>query len=109
MSEKLYSMIGLAQKAGKITSGEESCEKEIRSGKSNLTIIAKDSSDNTKKRFTQMCAYREVQFIEFGTKELLGKYTGKEYRAVLSIKDKNFANLITGLYNQMSSGGEYNV
>ncbi|WHH58978.1 ribosomal L7Ae/L30e/S12e/Gadd45 family protein [Petroclostridium sp. X23] len=106
MNEKLYSMIGLSQKAGKITSGEEPCEREIKSGKSQLIIIAQDSSDNTKKRFTQMCNYRNISFIEFGIKEKLGKMIGKEYRAVLSVKDKNFANLIIGLYNQMSSGGE---
>ncbi|MBZ4645908.1 MAG: hypothetical protein PWR27_2 [Petroclostridium sp.] len=106
MNDKLYSMIGLAQKAGKVASGEESCEKDIKAGKSMLIIIAEDSSANTKKKFSNMCTYRNIPFFEFGTKELLGKFTGKDYRAVLSIRDINFAKSIKSLYDRKLSGGE---
>ena len=42
-------MIGLAQKAGKVASGEFSTEKAVKTGKAYTVIVADDSSDNTKK------------------------------------------------------------
>lgn len=99
MNNRIYSMISLAQKAGKLISGENTCERELKSGRSKLIIIAEDSSANTKKQFRDACSYRKVPLIEYGSKELLGQYTGKDYRAVLSITDNNFARTIIDLYN----------
>ena len=48
---KVLSMLGLATKAGKISSGEFSTEKEIKTGYAALVIVAEDASDNTKKKF----------------------------------------------------------
>jgi ribosomal protein L7Ae-like RNA K-turn-binding protein len=99
-------MIGLAQKAGKVVSGEDGSARDIKTGKSMLVVIAKDSSGNTKKQFKNMCVHRNIPFIEFGTKEQLGKFVGKDYRAVLSIRDSGFAKSISVLYNEKLSGGE---
>ena len=46
---KALSMIGLATKAGKVASGEFCTEKEVKSGRACLVIVADDASDNTKK------------------------------------------------------------
>jgi len=100
MNKKFFSMIGLAQKAGRVTSGEDACIMEIKSGRSKLVIVAMDSSDNTKKNFQRLCNFRNIPLIEYGTKEVLGKCIGKEYRAVLSIADHKFAKAIMNLYNQ---------
>lgn len=91
MSDKIYSFIGLATKAGKVISGEDACERAIKSGKALLTIVAEDASDNTKKAFSDACKYRKVELRYFGTKEFLGRYTGKEIRAVVIIIDSGFA------------------
>ena len=48
---KALSMIGLATKAGKVASGEFCTEKEVKSGRACLVIVADDASDNTKKKF----------------------------------------------------------
>ena len=94
MKDKIFSMIGLAQKAGKVVSGESNCEKEIKRGKSKLLIMAVDCSENTRESFRNMCALRGIDMIEIGTKEVLGKCIGKEYRAVLAVTDENFAKAI---------------
>ena len=91
-------MLGIAQKAGKLSSGEFVCETEIKSGKSSLIILAEDASENTKDKFNSMCSFYKVKIIHFGTKELLGHCIGKELRAVLSFKDYNFAKAILKLY-----------
>ena len=52
--DKVLSYIGLSAKSGKIASGEFSTEKAVKEGKAKLVIVAEDSSDNTKKMFTNM-------------------------------------------------------
>ena len=55
-------MIGLAQKAGKTASGEFSTEKAVKTGCAALVIVSTESSDNTKKKFRNMCEYYKVPF-----------------------------------------------
>lgn len=93
-------MLGMAKRAGKVTTGEFICEKSIRSKKSKLVIIAEDASENTGKSIRNSCLYYKVPCIEFGSKEELGRYTGADNRAVVSINDNNFAAAILDKYNQ---------
>lgn len=92
--DKMLSMLGLAAKAGKVASGEFSVEKEVKSGRAFLVIVAGDASDNTKKLFRNMCAYYEVPFATFATKEELGHWIGKQHRASICILDEGFAKSI---------------
>ena len=54
---KVLGLLGLAEKAGKVRSGEFSTEKAVKSGKAGLVIVSEESSDNTKKMFRNMCTY----------------------------------------------------
>lgn len=89
--DKVYSFIGLATKARKLLTGDETCEKAVKSGSVYLVIVSEDASDNTKKKFGDICKYRGVDILFFGTKEKLGKYSGKEMRSVIAVTDKGFA------------------
>lgn len=90
-NNKALSLIGLATKAGKTVSGEFSTEKSVKTGKGYLAIVAGDSSENTKKKFRNMCTYYEVPYFEFGSKEELGHATGREMRAFLAVQDAGFS------------------
>ena len=87
-------MLGLAAKAGKVASGEFSTEKEVKSARAYLVIVAGDASENTKKKFRNMCSFYEVPIFFFSDKESLGRAMGKEYRACLAVQDENFAKAI---------------
>jgi ribosomal protein L7Ae-like RNA K-turn-binding protein len=91
MTERIYSFLGLAMKAGRVVSGEETCERTLKTGKVSLVIVSDDASDNTKKRFRDMCSYRNVDIRFFGVKEMLGKFTGKAVRSVVAITERGFA------------------
>ena len=91
---KAYSMIGLATKAGKIASGEFSTEKAVKTGMAALVIVSAEASENTKKKFQNMCTYYEVPLYVFGGKEALGHAMGKEFRASLAVLDEGFAKAI---------------
>ena len=91
MQDKVLSLLSLATKAGKTVSGEFMTENEIKSEKAKLVIIASDCSDNTKKKFEDMCAYRNIKIVHYANKEELGKYIGKEFRACVPVLDEGFA------------------
>ena len=93
-NNKPLSLIGLATKAGKTVSGEFSTEKSIKTGKGYLAVVAEDSSENTKKKFRNMCSFYEVPLYILSDKESLGRAMGKEFRASLAVQDANFAQAI---------------
>lgn len=100
--DKVLSMVGLATRAGKVASGEFSTEKAVKSHRAHLVLIAEDASDNTKKMFTNMCAFYQVPIRIYGTKETLGRAMGKELRASLALLDRGFAGSVLKLINPES-------
>lgn len=93
-ANKALSMIGIATKAGKIVTGEFSTEKTVKEGKACIVLVAADASDNTKKKFYNMCSYYHVTIREFSDKDALGRACGKEFRASLAVTDKGLAKAI---------------
>lgn len=102
---RVLSMIGLAQKAGKTASGEFSTEKSVKTGCAALVIVSTESSDNTKKKFRNMCEYYKVPFYLYGTKAELGAAIGKEFRASLAITDTGLANAVRKYLPVENDGG----
>jgi len=90
-SKKILSMLSLCRRAGKLSSGEMTCEKSMKSGEALIVITAVDASDNTKEKFKNKAFYYKIPFYLFGTREELGKAIGKDFRAVLTVCDENFA------------------
>lgn len=93
-NDKVLQMLGLAARGQKVLSGEFSTEKAVKTGNAGLVITAVDASDNTKKLFRNMCAFYEVPFYEYGTKEELGHCIGKQYRASLAVTDTGLAKAV---------------
>ncbi|MCB6413630.1 ribosomal L7Ae/L30e/S12e/Gadd45 family protein [Faecalimonas umbilicata] len=97
--DKVLAMIGLATKAGKTASGEFCTEREVKTGRAALVIVAGDASDNTKKKFQNMCDFYEVPICFYKDKDTLGHAMGKEFRAALAILDEGFAK---GILKQLN-------
>ena len=96
-SGKIFQIIGLASRARRLVSGSEMCEREIKQGRVCLCIVAKDASDNTKKKFSDMCGYRNIEIMFIGDRRTLGKFTGKSERTVVAITDRGFADKLKEL------------
>lgn len=94
MKHKALSMLGIATKAGKTVTGEFSTEKAVKEGRACLVIVAEDASDNTKKKFRNMCDYYQVIYKVFADKNALGNACGKEFRASLAVIDAGLANAV---------------
>ena len=101
---KGLSMLGLAMKAGKVSSGEFATEQAVKSGSAYLVILAETASANTQKKFRNMCAYYKVPCILFGDKEQLGRAIGREYRSSLAVCEAHFAEKIAALLAEAVAG-----
>lgn len=111
MDRKVLSFLGLAQRSGNLVTGEDTCQHHIKKGNIYLVVIAEDASENTKKKFQDMCKYRNIRYVIYGKREDLSHAVGKLNRAVYGIKDAAFANKIydfirESMENSNSLGGE---
>jgi len=97
MDRKVSSLLSLCKRAGKLSTGEFSCEKALQRDKCRFLIIATDASENTIKKFSNKALYYEVDFKIYETREELSKSIGEANRVVISINDENFANKIKDL------------
>lgn len=94
VSKKIYSYIGLAQKAGKLAAGEFLTEKAIKEGKAKLILIAEEASANTRKKFIDSGTYYSIPVYLLGSKEELGHAMGKEFRASAAVLEEGLAAAI---------------
>ena len=92
--DKVLSMLGLATRSRNVVSGGFATEQAVKSGKAYLVIIAEDASDNTRKKYSNMCEFYEVPYVYYSTKEVLGHAMGKEERTTLAVTDEGFADAI---------------
>lgn len=101
--QKIWNLLGLAMKAGKIKSGEFATEKAVREGRAFLVIVASDASENTKKLFRNLCAHYQVPFYVFGEMEQNGHSIGRAFRASLACTEESLANAISKKLEQNES------
>ena len=97
MGKKIYSLLGLCQKAGRLNAGEVACEAAVKGGSAKLILVAADASGNTKKKFRDSAEFYQVPILEFGTKEELGHAIGKDIRSVVCVTEEGFSKKIRDL------------
>lgn len=91
---KALSMLGIAAKAGRLASGETAVEQAVRKGRAALVILSEDASQNTSKKFYNLCRNTAGPVIVFETKESLGRAIGKGERSSIAVLDAALAEAI---------------
>ncbi len=86
--------LGLAQKAGKVASGDFAVRSALKSGKAKLLVVATDAAPNSKKDMYYLAEVAGVTVVELLTRDELGFAIGKAKRTALAITDTNFAKMI---------------
>lgn len=97
MNKKFFSLLGLANRARKLTTGEELALRAVRNGQAKLVIISEDISEKTEKTIQNKCKYYNVPLLKTGTREMLGGAIGKESRAIIAVLDHGFAKQLVAL------------
>jgi ribosomal protein L7Ae-like RNA K-turn-binding protein len=96
-SNQWMSLLGLANRARKIISGEELTVKEIRSGRAKLILLSADASLNTTKKITDKCNFYNIPIKTVENREFLGQAIGKDERVVVAVLDDGFARKLVTL------------
>jgi len=91
--------LGLAQKAGKLSSGDIGVKEALAGGKAKLLIIASDAAPNTKKELEFLAEKASVPVITCMKRTELGLCIGKAPRAAVAVLDGGFAGLIVKKMN----------
>lgn len=102
INNKLYGILGLCSKAGELVAGSDVCVEYMKKGKLKLLIIAQDSSEKTKKNFKFLCDKNNLEYIEAGNIIDISNSIGKKNKAIIGIKNENFAKKI----KELKVGGE---
>ena len=91
-------MLGLAQRAGKLISGEELVIKAVQSGQARLVFLANDAAANLSKRITDKSNYYEIPVSTLFTEIELSHAIGQN-RKVIALVDDGFAKKMESLMN----------
>ena len=96
MNPRALNMLSLCRRAGRLVSGEEACLNAIRRGTARLVVVDEAASANTRKMFTDSCAYYDTELI-YAPAQALGAAIGKPGRMAVAVTDEGFAQSILKL------------
>ncbi|PAQ15990.1 hypothetical protein CD798_04155 [Bacillaceae bacterium SAOS 7] len=97
-------LLGLANRARKIISGEELTVKEIQRGQAKLILLSMDASPNTKKKIQDKASFYRVPVKWVDDRYVLGQAIGKEARVVLAVLDSGFAKKLSSFLDDYTQG-----
>ena len=66
--ERKLNLLGLAFKAGKVTTGEDLVIKSMQHGKAKIVFVASDSSSSTIDKFDKKCFFYKVEDYSIDTR-----------------------------------------
>lgn len=102
VKNEVYGLLGLCAKAGKLAYGTDACVELVQKKKAKLILVAIDAADRTKRNLEFVCNKNNTNICFYGEIENLSKAIGKRNKAIIGIKEENFANQILKIIN----GGE---
>lgn len=92
--DKVLNLLGLAQRAGKLCSGDFIVEKAMKKKTPKLVLLAGDCAANNEKKYIQLAELHHIPLRKVGSKETLGTTIGKEVRVVVAVEDDGFAKAL---------------
>ncbi|WP_228025859.1 YlxQ-related RNA-binding protein [Streptococcus ruminantium] len=87
--QKILNLIGLAQRAGRLISGEELVVEAIQKGQAKLVFLANDAAANLSKKVTDKSYTYQVEVVTVFSMLELSAAVGKA-RKVLAVTDAGF-------------------
>ncbi|MBQ6594186.1 MAG: 50S ribosomal protein L7ae [Clostridia bacterium] len=98
--KRLAGMLGLCMRAGRLVSGEEACEKAVRTGRASLVLIDEGMSANGKKALGNACGTYGAALYRL-PEGLLEAAIGKAGRRSAAIVDGGFAGRIREIAEEL--------
>lgn len=95
--QKAINLLGLAERAGKLTTGTETVINELNKHKIKAVIMASDVQDNTAEKVNRAARKDNIPMITMFTAIELSKAIGKK---VLGLTDAGFAKALVKKINE---------
>lgn len=97
--EKISNLLGMAQRAGLLISGDFAAEKELRttSKQERLVFLASDSGQDNEKKYLYKGESLGLTVNRMFTKVELGHAIGKAQRVIIIVNDTGFTKAILKL------------
>ncbi|SCN21914.1 ribosomal protein L7Ae family protein [Clostridium sp. N3C] len=99
MKDNFLQFLALTKGAGKLIEGYNKCEEKIKHGKVFLCILSKSLSENSYKKFKNLCEKKNIKYIYDYDKEELGSILGRKEINVLGVIDSNMSTRLMEIYN----------
>lgn len=103
---KVYSLIGFAQRAGKISSGTMAAKTSLLRHRARVLVVSEDISGKTRESLVATCRKQKIPCITLGNKEDLGTCVGKAYRVALTVNDEDMGEAIIKAVKENSEESE---
>ncbi len=104
MNDKFLSLLGMARRSGKLSTGHDAVISSVVKSKARLVILSSEGSDRLKNEISHACSYGgkniPVLFTDYTTGEL-SKAIGIK-AAVISLDDEGFAKAAADKYTNNS-------
>jgi len=91
---KAFGMLGLACRAGKISSGTMAARGSIMSRRAQLLVLSHDVAPATRDSLMSACKKMKIPWVVLGSKYELGNAVGKAYRVAVTVNDKGMAEAL---------------
>ncbi|WP_373842186.1 L7Ae/L30e/S12e/Gadd45 family ribosomal protein [Limosilactobacillus sp.] len=89
-NQVILNLLGLARRAGQLTSGEGTVLKNIQTNKAKFVFLASDAGAASVKKFTDKCKFYHVPYDQHFMREQLSQATGQA-RTVFGVMQSGFA------------------
>lgn len=99
-NNKLLSLLGFAQKAGKLATGDETCELYLKRKKVKLILLASDAAENTLDKWQSAGKHHNIPVGVIADREALSQAIGKVNRTVVAVLDSGFAKQLEKLMRE---------
>ena len=97
-------LLGLAKRAGAVSSGVEGVRSLCRSGRAGVVLVAKDCSPNSQKRIADCCAFYRVRLVALPCgKQEPGHAIGKSEAAAAAVGNAGLAREILSCFAAQES------
>lgn len=94
IDHRVLTMLGFAQKAGKVFSGDTTVEAKINRKGAALLLVAADAPGTTKEKMKRLADQKKIPMEIFGEKHDLGIAIGKSPRNAVLVMDAGFAETL---------------
>lgn len=95
--------MGLARRAGELTTGEDKVLQGIRHGHLHFVFIAKDSGQATFKKIDDKCHYYQVPCSNAFTRQEISQAIGQS-RSIIGVKQPGFSQKFQKLMQNINEG-----